>query len=107
MQPDEQKTLAELGIDKASYHELLDYLIIQVKESIEELHKAISLDDFDQAARTAHALKGMAGNLRIEKIQTIAKSLELGCKNDKNRLAAEADVDRLKEALSELEQHMP
>ncbi|MEW5801413.1 MAG: Hpt domain-containing protein [bacterium] len=103
---DREKIREELGIDEETYHELLGELIIQAKDFIEKLDEAIHADDFDQAARIAHALRGMVGNFRIEEIQNIARSIELGSKNDKDKKAVEADMARLKTSFHELEQFL-
>lgn len=66
-------------------HELLAELLTMFQEELpghlERLHLAISVSDLDEAARAAHALKGMLANLSMNRGASLASTLEAAARD--------------------------
>ena len=70
-----------------------DNLTNQLKTQIVE-------EDFVEAARTSHAIKGSAANVGARRLATAARSVEIGCKNRDGAIAI-AELDELLRAYQE------
>ena len=100
---EKQKILDELGgIDEADYDALVKELIAEAEKQIPEFEDAIRRDDFVGISKIAHAIKGAAGNLRIYKIEALAKALEAEAKEKKDRSKIAASLQGIIQGLAEL-----
>jgi HPt (histidine-containing phosphotransfer) domain-containing protein len=52
--------------------------------SLEEMQKMIDENNMQGVADAAHAIKGSAGNLKLNDIYTLAMTIEMAAKNDKD-----------------------
>ncbi len=66
-------------------HKLYRKLLLKFSQSesdfVDQFHKAQRDDDPEAAARCAHSLKGVAGNIGATEVQSAAEALENGCKD--------------------------
>ncbi|MFH1207963.1 MAG: Hpt domain-containing protein [Candidatus Omnitrophota bacterium] len=74
----------------------------QFTSAIQDLKKAFQERNFEEVAKTAHFIKGTAGNLRIEEIYITAKELEAVAKGDQDVGTIEKQMGSLKHAMEEL-----
>jgi HPt (histidine-containing phosphotransfer) domain-containing protein len=81
--PARQALAEKVGLDEEDYVELLDLFFEQADLELKALMEAWVNGDALQVSRTAHALKGASGNLRLQGIYEEAARLEsLGKEND-------------------------
>jgi HPt (histidine-containing phosphotransfer) domain-containing protein len=86
------EALARLGVDPASYVELLRRFGPQADRDLEVLAAAVSARDAEGTRRLAHALAGAAANLGAARLQRAARALERAAASgatDLGALAAE------------------
>ncbi|WP_211227851.1 PAS domain S-box protein [Spirochaeta cellobiosiphila] len=76
-----QETAKVLGISIETLDLLFQEFISRKKEFIDDLGSAIEHEDLDQVHMIAHKLKGLALNLRLDDIGSIASEIELAAKN--------------------------
>ncbi len=71
------KTAAEnIGLDEASYRDLLNLFVQSSREDLERLRAALAESDSTGVADAAHSLRGAAGNLDLGEIFHLAGELE-------------------------------
>ena len=70
------EALARLGVDPASYVDLLRRFGPQAERDLEVLAAAVSARDAEGTRRLAHALAGAAANLGAARLQRAARALE-------------------------------
>jgi HPt (histidine-containing phosphotransfer) domain-containing protein len=91
-----------LGIDEELFDELAGIFMGETEESIVTLDAAFEAGDFETVRGEAHKIRGGAGNLRIEEIQSLAAVLESACEDGGDRDLIRKDADLLKSAVAEL-----
>lgn len=67
---------AQLGFETDEVAMLIEMFLETAQESMEVLHAAIALEDFDAIQKSAHSIKGSAANLTLEPIYLKARELE-------------------------------
>ena len=71
------KELGEnLGLDEDEYRELIELFIDTGSAEFNSLQAAFAESDFEQMSRSAHTIKGAAGNLGLMDVQSVAKIIE-------------------------------
>ena len=71
------KELGEnLGLDEDEYRELIELFIDTGSAEFDSLQAAFAESDFEQMSRSAHTIKGAAGNLGLMDVQSVAKIIE-------------------------------
>lgn len=76
------KELGEnLGLDEDEYRELVELFVDSGSAEFKRLKEAVSANDADQIMRSAHTIKGAAGNLGLMDIHEEAKKIE-ACAGD-------------------------
>ena len=99
---DRQRALDELGIPEEVYDELLQDFIAQTEPALAALLGAVGSQNLVDTAKTAHFVKGSAGNLRLDDLYLLAKEIESGAKgNQDTRILAE-NVSKLQAMFEEL-----
>jgi len=68
--------IARVAGNKQLYWDLLKKLAQKYHQVDKEIKKAIQLSDLEEAAKLAHKIKGMAGNLGADALQKAAANLE-------------------------------
>ncbi|MEM6414168.1 MAG: Hpt domain-containing protein [Pseudomonadota bacterium] len=97
--------LAAAGED--GLREILDAFWRSTDELLAALNNQISESDFDEAARTAHAIKGSASNVGAQLLAATAKAVEAACEaKDQNGLTtnyetAVSAVGKTRDAIEE------
>ena len=81
---DIQKGIARVGGRKSFYLGLLKALPTKYATIVEDIQRALDKNDFIFIQRTAHTMKGVAGNLGAENLQMISKDLEIAAKEKNN-----------------------
>lgn len=102
MEIDRKKVSAELGIGEDIYGELVGEFISQGEAQAGKMKEAIESNDLDEIARIAHMVKGTSGNLRINIIQELARSIESAAKEKKDVDTIAGNLAKLEAALAEL-----
>lgn len=62
--------------DRAFYREMVDEFLSYVSEHMETMENAIAEDDYTTIQKTAHGIKGAAGNLSAHRVQDLALAIE-------------------------------
>jgi HPt (histidine-containing phosphotransfer) domain-containing protein len=98
---DRTKAIADFGLTEDMWDELFGDFLIQTQERVVQLRGALALADFDAIERLAHGLKGVAGNLRIEDMQTAAIVLEAAAR-ERDRNKVRQAINRTSDLLREI-----
>jgi len=88
---DVPETLARLGLDPASYVDLLRRFGPQAKRDLQALDAAVAVRDIDATGRLAHALGGASAHLGAARLQRAARALEQAAKTGEGDLSALAE----------------
>lgn len=89
---------AKLGLDEDEYKELVDLFVMTGGSDFETLQSALAEGDADTVMRSAHTIKGAAGNLGLMDVSAVAKVIEYrAMKNNLTDLAQ--TVETLKSQL--------
>ena len=97
------KQLGEnLGLEEDEYRELIELFIDTGSSEFDRLKAALTASDFEQIARSAHTIKGAAGNLGLTDVQGVASTIEKGASAQDSQALAEA-MDTLGEKFKAIE----
>lgn len=88
---------ANLGLDEDEYRELVELFIMTGTADFENIRTGMANSDADQVMRSAHTIKGAAGNLGLQQVSDAAKTIEDSASN--NRL------NGLEAAIADLKTH--
>lgn len=92
------KELAEnLGLEEDEYLELVELFLDTGKADFQKIESSLANSDADQVMRSAHTIKGAAGNLGFTEISDLAKLIEENAGND--------TLEGLDQAVSALRSH--
>ena len=94
--------LQRLGGDKTLYWELLQEFEQRATRMRDEIHQALARADREAARKTAHGLKGLAGNLSANRQHDTAAELEVKLRNNATRAETQALAKRLRSTVSEV-----
>lgn len=78
---DKSKALNEFRISEAEYDELLREFIVQTDGRLPAIETALDAGDRAGASREIHALKGVAGNMRLDDCYNAAAAFESATKS--------------------------
>lgn len=67
---------AKLGLEEDEYRELIELFVESGSADFERLQAAVAGDDHEQIARSAHTIKGAAGNLGLMDVHAVAREIE-------------------------------
>lgn len=67
---------ARLGLEEDEYRELIELFVESGSADFERLQEAVASNDHEQIARSAHTIKGAAGNLGLMDVHDVAKKIE-------------------------------
>ncbi len=77
------KKLAEnLGLEEDEYLELVELFLDTGRADFQKIESSLANRDADQVMRSAHTIKGAAGNLGFTEISDLAKLIEENAGND-------------------------
>ena len=94
---DKENISSEMGVPKEFLEELLSMFFDDIDEKLANLKYAIIKNDLQTISDISHALKGLTGNIRFEKIFTITSEAEV-----KARDKVEYDYDKYLDDLTSL-----
>jgi histidine phosphotransfer protein HptB len=78
---------ANLGLEEDEYRELVSLFVMTGGKDFETLRQAVVAGDADTAMRSAHTIKGAAGNLGLKDVSALARVIEdRAMKKDLNSL---------------------
>ncbi len=106
MQIDRERALRELEIPPELLDELLGIFIEQTGPALQTLAQAILANNYEEIRKSAHFIKGSAGNLRMEEIQGIAGEIELGAKENRDIGIIQSQTEKLKTAFEEVKKEV-
>lgn len=85
------KELGEsLGLEEDEYRELVELFVDSGSAEFSKLKDAVSTNDLEQIRRSAHTIKGAAGNLGLMDVHEEAKKIEASADNGKTDDLADA-----------------
>lgn len=67
---------AQLGLEEEEYMELIGIFIESVSDALAVIREGLAAADAEQVMRSAHTIKGAAGNLRLMAMYETAGSIE-------------------------------
>ena len=94
--------LAALRGNTVLYRRLIREFARTHGEDAAGIRAALSAENLDQARTMAHAIRGVAGNLKARQVQRLADELEAALEHDR-RDTADRLLPRLSEALAEIQ----
>ncbi len=96
------KALGEkIGLEEDEYRELVELFLKTGMADHDRLKGAFDAGDAQQVARSAHTIRGAAGNMGIMNVHDVAKRVEMAA--GENQLGTVAgEVDRLKGLFDEI-----
>lgn len=96
-----KKALDDFQITEQEYDEMLVEFIAQADEKISGIEGLLCEGKVQEAERHAHALKGVAGNLRLDACYSIASTIDGALKNSPP-LPIETHLVDLRKAVDEV-----
>jgi HPt (histidine-containing phosphotransfer) domain-containing protein len=106
MQIDRERALRELEISGEMLDELLGIFIEQTGEALQAIVGATNVSSYQEIRKSAHFIKGSAGNLRMEGIRALAQEIESGAEGNQDISIIKADVEKLKAAFEEVKKEV-
>lgn len=85
---------ANLGLEEDEYRELIELFVTTGSADFENIQSGFANSDADQIMRSAHTIKGAAGNLGLMDVSDVAKTIEDS--------AMEHQLDNLESAITQL-----
>ena len=98
---DVQSAVKRLGGNTALYHKLLDRFRSTYTPDAVALAAALAAGDMPTAEREAHTLKGLAGSLGADPLQSAAAELEHSCKPGADLAVCRDGLAKVQEALQQ------
>ncbi len=93
------KALGEnLGLEEDEYRELIELFVMTGSADFEKIQAGMANSDADQVMRSAHTIKGAAGNLGLMEVSDVAKTIEENANNNQ--------LEGLESALAALKTHI-
>lgn len=88
---------ANLGLEEDEYRELIELFVTTGSADFQNIQSALTNSDADQVMRSAHTIKGAAGNLGLIEVSDVAKIIEDNAGNNQ--------LDGLESAVADLQKH--
>lgn len=103
---EKQKILQELGgITEDVYNELVDMFIDQTQSQIVDLKKILAEQDYENASKIGHSIKGAAANLRIYSVQEAASAIEKEAKENPDQQKLNKYLEGIEKNISFLKEN--
>jgi signal transduction histidine kinase/DNA-binding response OmpR family regulator len=100
---DEQSALQRLGGSEVILKKILAVFLEELQTQLQELKMALDTEDKDSIRLHSHSIKGGAGNVSANKLQELAKSIELGVKDNQKEISVlQEEYKQLEKAAQEL-----
>jgi histidine phosphotransfer protein HptB len=71
-----QELAENLGLEVEEYKELIELFIDTGSADFQKIQEALAGHNADQVMRSAHTIKGAAGNLGLMEVSAVAKTIE-------------------------------
>ena len=94
---------SELDFELEDVQMLLEVFLEGAKESLALLRSAIDENNLEEIYKSAHAIKGSAGNLTLNEIADLAKEIETSAKEEKE-IDYAGKFEALKKSISKIEE---
>jgi HPt (histidine-containing phosphotransfer) domain-containing protein len=78
-----RKLADNLGLEVDEYKELIELFIDTGSDDFLKIQQAMVNSDADQVMRSAHTIKGAAGNLGLLDVSEVARTIEEGAINNR------------------------
>jgi histidine phosphotransfer protein HptB len=92
-----QKLAENLGLEEDEYRELVELFLETGEADFRKIESSLANHDADQVMRSAHTIKGAAGNLGFTEISDLARLIEENAGNN--------TLEDLDQAVSTLRSH--
>ena len=99
---DEEDGLRRVGGNRQLYAKLVRRFVEEQRSAVESIAAAIERDELTLAARIAHTLKGVAGNIGAKPVHSAAGEVEKRLRDQAETAEVKRALDALKEALDPL-----
>ncbi|MGD9365457.1 MAG: Hpt domain-containing protein [Desulfobacteraceae bacterium] len=97
------KELADnLGLEVDEYRELIELFVETGTADLNNIQEALANNDSEQVMRSAHTIKGAAGNLGLEEVSETAKIIEENANSNQSD-GLESAVQTLKNQIKAIE----
>jgi len=100
---DYQGSLARMGGDEQLFGEMAGFLFADAPRWLGELRKGLERQDLPLVQRSAHTIKGLAGNFGAAPTVAAAARVEKLAREDRDLTAAGQALPALEKALEELQ----
>ncbi len=91
-----EEMAAAIGLKPKHMPMLLASFVEEAGSAIEQVQNAITSNDFTALAAQAHAIKGSAGNLRLNELYEMTKDMELSAKANDTSFDYQGHLDAVK-----------
>ena len=92
---DTKDGLAHVGGNKNLFINLLSEFRDKYLNAVKEINESLANDDRDSAVRTAHTVKGVAGNLGMKEVQKMAAEVEASLKEGRETVETLNEFDQM------------
>lgn len=89
------------GASRATADKLLDRFTKDIPSIVAQLDKAIEADDFEEASRSAHSIKGAAAYIEATSVRSVAANLEDLCRSGTSERLADS-LEQLRKSIEEV-----
>jgi len=93
----------EIGLKPAFVKMLFDSFLQESTQILSELSSAVADNDLKKIESSAHSVKGSCGNLQLNEMYELARSIELAAKEGNSGFDYASSSQRLQTMLNELE----
>jgi HPt (histidine-containing phosphotransfer) domain-containing protein len=77
-----QELAGKLGLEEDEYLELIELFVETGRADFQKIESGLADNDVDQVMRSAHTIKGAAGNLGLMDISDASKVIEQNAENN-------------------------
>lgn len=97
---DKAEALSRLGGNEALLGKIIRSYVHDAPKMLDSLEKSVQMNDASSVQLHAHSIKGSAGNVGAQKLQQIAKTIELAAKEE-NRALYKGSMKELQKAMQD------
>ena len=91
---------ASIGLKAKHIPMLIGSFVGEAAEILSALQMAISHNDYKGIQRSAHSIKGSAGNLKFNEVYAMAKEMELNAEKENSNFEYKLYFDAMKAAIA-------
>ncbi|MEA2051006.1 MAG: Hpt domain-containing protein [Campylobacterota bacterium] len=100
---DINKIALKLDFDVEDVEMLMGIFVQTANDTIDKMGIAINNNDFEEIYQTSHSLKGSAGNLTLDEISELSKTIESKSKSKDIKFDYKLNYDKLIDLIKKIE----